>query len=80
MDLGRELLSKENYDALEVISNENNELRNCCSAMFRLWLERQPERAKWRQLVEALKKLQLNNLAGEIESKLMKPDSQPCPG
>ena len=80
-DLGRELLSKENYNALDIISNENpNDLMNCCSAMLQLWLERQPERANWRQLVEALKKLQLNHLAGEIESKLMKPDSEPCPG
>ena len=69
-DLGRELLSKENYNELEIISNENNDLKYCCSAMFRLWLERQPKTASWRRLVEALKELQLNHLVGEIESNL----------
>ena len=38
--------------------------------MFQLWLDRQPS-ASWRQLIEALKQLHLNYLAGQIESKLM---------
>ena len=40
--------------------------------MFQLWLDRQPT-ASWRQLTEALKQLQLNYLASQIESKLMTP-------
>ena len=39
-DLGIELLGSSN--ALDVINNNNNDIRNCCSAMFQLWLDRQP--------------------------------------
>jgi len=45
---------------------------NCCSAMFQLWLDRQPT-ASWAQLIAALKQLQLNHLASQIESKLTVP-------
>ena len=60
----------ESNDALNVIQSNNNDVTNCCSAMFQLWLDRQPT-ASWRQLTEALKQLQLNYLAYQIESKLM---------
>ena len=66
-------------DALNVIQSNNNDVTNCCSAMFQLWLDRQPT-ASWRQLTEALKQLQLNYLASQIESKLMTPDVDPSAG
>ena len=65
-DLGTELLGSNN--TLDVINNNNCDIRNCCSAMFQLWLDRQPT-ASWRKLIEALKQLQLNHLADQIESK-----------
>jgi len=40
--------------------------------MFQLWLDRQPT-ASWAQLIAALKQLQLNYLASQIESKLTVP-------
>ena len=68
-ELGVELLGEEANDALDVIKNSNSNVTNCCSAMFQLWLERRPT-ASWRQLIQALKQLQLNYLAIQIESKL----------
>lgn len=76
-DLGIELLGSTN--ALDVISNNNNDIRNCCSAMFQLWLDRQPT-ASWRQLIEALKQLRLTYLADQIESKFSISVLDPIPG
>ena len=65
--LGLELGIKNH--ALGVIKHDNHNVVECCSAMFQLWCERQTT-ASWRQLIEALRQLQLNNLASQIESKL----------
>lgn len=73
-NLGVELLGDTN--ALEIIKLSNsNDVQSCCSAMFRLWLERGTT-ASWRQLINALKQLQLNYLANQIESKLIIPGSE----
>ena len=71
-DLGIELLGVGSNDALDVIKNSNGDVTERCAAMFQLWLDRQPT-ANWRQLIEALKQLQLNYLATQIESKLAIP-------
>ena len=71
-DLGVILLGSENNDALEVIKNDNSNVMGRCSAMFQLWLDRQPS-ASWRQLIQALKELHLNYIAHQIESKLIIP-------
>ena len=71
-DLGLELLGLESNNALGIIKNNNSDVRNCCSAMFQLWLDRQPA-ASWRRLIEALKQLQLNYLANQIELTLTVP-------
>ena len=68
-DLGLKLLSTGSNDALEVIENNKSDVRDRCSAVFRLWLDRQPT-ATWRQLIQTLKRLHLNNIAHQIESKL----------
>ena len=78
-DLGLELLGTGSNDSLDAIKNNNSDIRNCCSAMFQLWLDRQPT-ASWRQLIEALKQLQLNFLAYQIESKLIIPVLEPSAG
>ena len=78
-DLGVELLGVGSNDALNVIQSSNNDVTNCCSAMFQLWLDRHPT-ASWRQLIEALRHLQLNYLAYQIESKLMMPVVDPNAG
>ena len=68
-DLGIELLGDENSDALDVLKNNNSDVMSCCSAMFQLWLKRQPT-ASWSQLIQALRQLQLYLLADQVESKL----------
>ena len=71
-DLGLELLSTGSNDALEVIKNNKSDVMDRCSAMFQLWLDRQPT-ASWRQLIKALKRLHLSNIAHQIELKLTTP-------
>ena len=56
-------------EALRVIEHSNHNVVGCCSAMFQSWCEKQTT-ASWRQLIEALRQLQLNYLASQIESKL----------
>ena len=73
-DLGIELLGADNNDALNVISHNNNDVMKCCSAMFQLWLDRQPT-ASWKKLIEALNQLQLNYAADQIKSKLILQES-----
>ena len=68
-DVGIELLGGGSNDALDIIENNNSDVTNCCSKMFQLWFDRQPT-ASWKQLIQALKQLQLDNLADQIESKL----------
>ena len=78
-DVGIELLGGGGNDALQldIIENSNSDVTNCCSKTFQLWLDRQPT-ASWRQLIQALKQLQLNQLAGQVESRLKTPVSEPC--
>jgi len=74
-DLGIELLGEEADPALNIISvNSRGNVIQCCSSMFSLWLERQPE-ASWKQLVEALMKVNLKSLSVEIK-KLLRPSDQ----
>ena len=47
----------------------------CCSGMFSLWLERQPE-ASWKQLTDALINVKLVSLAAEIRRLLTPPKEQ----
>ena len=71
-DLGVELLGDGSNDALGVIENSHSDVTIRCSAMFKLWLDRQPT-ASWKKLIQALEQLQLNYLANQIESKLTTP-------
>ena len=73
-NLGIELSIHTN--ALEIIKLSNSDVEGCCSAMFRKWLERGTT-ASWRQLIKALRQLQLNHLASQIESKLTIPGLEP---
>ena len=76
-NLGIELMIHSNE--LEIIHLNNSDMKSCCSAMFRLWLERQTD-ASWRQLIEALRQLQLNHLASQIGAKLGLEPSAVNPG
>ena len=75
-DLGIELLGQEADAALNTISaNNRGNVIQCCSSMFSLWLERQPE-ASWEQLVEALIKVNLNTLGVKIKKLVTSPEQQ----
>ena len=72
-DLGAELLppGDSSTAALQTISaNSHGNVIKCCSSMFTLWLQRQPD-ASWWQLIEALKDTGFDQLATKIEKKLI---------
>ena len=72
-DLGIELLGDESLQALdEIQKNYPRDASTCCTKMFQLWLERQPD-ASWRQLIQALREpnIEMNELANTIEQKLI---------
>ena len=70
-DLGLELLEQEDEGTLKQIkSNNSNDASKCCKEMFQLWLDK-CSTATWDQLIQALREVDLNSLATEIERKLM---------
>ena len=70
-DLGLELLEQEDEEKLNEIESSNpNDVSKCCKDMFQLWL-RKCTNATWNQLIQALKEVELNNLATTIERMLM---------
>ena len=68
-DLGRELIPKSDAALGGITASAKGDVITCCSKLFELWLQRQPE-ASWRQLIEALKEVKLTTLAVEIQEKL----------
>jgi len=69
-DLGIELMGQDVVPSLNVIrADHRNDIRECCSRMFTLWRQRTPK-ANWKQLIEALKEVNLNHLASELEGLL----------
>ena len=80
-DVGRELLGdllgeevESELNAIAVNSRDN--VIKCCSGMFSLWLERQPE-ASWRQLINALRNVKLVSLATNVENLLIPSKADP---
>ena len=70
-DLGLELLEQEDEERLnEIKINNPSDVGECCKEMFQLWL-RKCTNATWKQLIQALKEVELNNLATTIEGMLM---------
>ena len=68
-DLGK-VLMPDAVAELSVISRDHcDSVVNCCSNMFKLWLERKPD-ASWKQLIEALREINQNTLATQIEGML----------
>jgi len=69
--LGIELLEVEDLKTLDKIQNNYpRDADACCTRMFQLWLDRQPE-ASWRQLIQALRELKMNELASTIALNLI---------
>jgi len=70
-DLGLELLEQEDEQKLHGIKiNNPKDANECCKEMFQLWLEK-CSNASWNQLVQALREVELNNLATKVEEMLM---------
>ena len=65
LDLGIQLLEKEDIPALLAIKSDVSECSERCSKMFNLWLDRQPK-ASWSNLIEGLKLIHQNKLASDI--------------
>ena len=68
-DLGIELLEPENIRKLdEIQSNNPRDASTCCTKMFQLWLDKQPE-ASWEQLIKALRDIDLNEVGNAVEEE-----------
>ena len=66
-DLGIVLMGQDAVTDLDVIRiNHPNDVEECCSRMFTKWRQRTPT-ASWKQLIEALKEVDLIQLASELE-------------
>ena len=69
-DLGGELIPDAVTELNAISVQYRGNVVECCSSLFQLWLQRQPN-ASWKQLIEALKKVALNHLATLIEEMLV---------
>ena len=70
LDLGRELLNKDEVPHLYIIKeNHRNDNRQCRDEMFTYWLRTHPE-ASWQQLIESLGSpaLKLHTVAADIKA------------
>ena len=79
-DLGIELLEPEDTHTLdEIEKNHPTDVSTCCTKMFRLWLDKQPE-ASWEQLIQALREpiIELNELANTVEQNLISINEGRC--
>ena len=77
-DLGLELLEKEDEEKLnEIKKNNPGDVSECCKEMFQLWLKKCTN-ATWNQLIQALKEVELNNLATTIEGMLIPTEEIVC--
>ena len=70
-DLGIVLMGQNAEFSLNVIKVNCPDVRECCSRMFTAWRQRTPT-ASWKQLIEALKEVELTQLASELE-RLLQP-------
>ena len=70
-DLGLELLEQEDEEKLnEIKINNPSDVGERCKEMFQLWLRKCAD-ATWNQLIQALKEVELNNVATTIEGMLI---------
>ena len=72
--MGIELLGDDDNIAELDARTYNMSEKQCCSVMFKFWLERQPQ-ATWRQLIDALYVLKLNRVANDVENLLIQSKS-----
>ena len=71
-DLGIELMGEDDVYLLDIIKVNSTDNAECCVRMFTEWRQRTPK-ASWKQLIEALKEINLTQLASELEELLIPP-------
>ena len=69
-DLGIVLMGQDNVYVLDIIKANSNDNVACCTRMFTEWRQRTPK-ASWKQLIEALKEVDLTQLASVLEELLI---------
>ena len=71
-DLGLELLETKHERELDTIEKDNKVegTKTCCRKMFSKWLETQSDSASWDQLIQAVKNIELDSVANDIEQLL----------
>ena len=72
-DLGLELLETKYERELDTIEKDSKAegAKTCCRKMFSKWLETQSDNASWDQLIQAVKNIEVNNVASDIEQLLL---------
>ena len=71
-DLGKELLTNDTVGTQDVIKADHpNDVSACCNKMFVKWLEFQPN-ATWSQLIAALRNIEMNAAAENVNKCLTK--------
>ena len=72
-DLGLELLETKHERELDTIEKDSKVegTKTCCRKMLSKWLESQSDSASWDQLIQAIKNIELNNVANDIEQLLL---------
>ena len=72
-DLGLELLETKHERELDTIEKDSKVegAKTCCRKMFSKWLETQSDNASWDQLIQAVKNIELNDVASDIEQLLL---------
>ena len=71
-EVGVQLLTGQYQKEIKIIkANNNSDVEKCCSSLFDIWIQRQPNDATWRALIEAIRNAHLNNEACKIENMLM---------
>ena len=69
--LGVLLLDANRENELNIIETDTkNDAKTCCRKMFSKWLNID-EQASWDKLIRALRYIQLNNVASDIEQMLL---------
>jgi len=55
-DVGVQLLSRDNQSQIKIIkANCNGDVEKCCTNLFDVWTQRQPDNCTWQILFEAVR-------------------------
>ena len=72
-DLGVELLGDDVAIAAMDAATRGMDEKQCFTEMFKLWRERSGSQASWTNLIKALRNINLNRIANNVENFLTPP-------